>query len=141
MLWRNGIILAFIFGAGVMAYQIGARLSDQAITTIAGVVCGIFATIPISVGLLIALTRERPAEVEAEYIDIKPAPEPYQVYRPSPPPAQIPPQPQIIVVAPPNAPLPQNYFPYGSYAPPSAPALPAPMQERTFKIIGEQDDD
>ena len=145
MLWRNGIILAFIFGAGVMAYQIGARLSDEAITTIAGVVCGVFATIPISVGLLIALTRERPAEVEAEYIDIKPAPEPYQVYRPSPPPAppaQIPPQPQIIVVAPPNAPLSQNYFPYGSYAPPpSAPALPAPMQERTFKIIGEQDDD
>lgn len=149
MVWRVGIIGAFTVGAGVLAYEIGARLSDQAIMTIAGVFCGILASIPVSIGLLIALTRERSAYVTEEYVEVEPEtpPTPYRVYRPSESPtasqAQLPqasPAPQIIVVAPPQGQLPPNALPYGNYlAPPTPPALPAPMQERTFKIVGEED--
>lgn len=152
MMWRTGIILAFIVGVGVLAYQIGSRLSDEAIMTIAGVSCGILASIPVSLGLLIALTRERAGYVSGDpEAELAPEPEPltYEVYRPAPsaPPQPQLPQasqtPQIIVVAPPQNPMPQNMFPYGNYFSPPAPGLPAPapMQERTFKIVGEEDGD
>jgi|GEM_PF-5845701 len=59
MLWRTGVILAFIIASIVLAIQIGERLSDAAMQTIAGVLCGIGASIPVSIGLLLALTRER----------------------------------------------------------------------------------
>lgn len=143
MLWRTGIILALIVGAAVLAYQIGARLSDEAIMTIAGVSCGILASIPVSVGLLIALTRERSMYPASAFVEpeAEPEPEPYQVYRPAPAP-QAAPLPQIIVVAPPQNQMPQNFLPYGNYlAPPTPAALPAPMQERTFKIVGAEDDE
>lgn len=143
MLWRTGIILALIIGAAVLAYQIGARLSDEAIMTIAGVSCGILASIPVSVGLLIALTRERSMYPASSFVEpeAEPEPEPYQVYRPAPAP-QTAPLPQIIVVAPPQNQIPQNFLPYGNYlAPPTPAALPAPMQERTFKIVGAEDDE
>lgn len=61
MIYRTGIIFAFIVSAGVIAFQIGSRLSDEAVMTIAGVLCGIVATIPISIFLLVVLTRERSA--------------------------------------------------------------------------------
>lgn len=156
MMWRTGILLAFIVGAGVLAYQIGSRLSDEAIMTIAGVSCGILASVPVSLGLLIALTRERAAQPQYEVVESEVEPEPftYEVYRPAPvapPPPQLPQvsqtqaaaMPQIIVVAPPQNGMAQNAFPYGNYfpPPPAVPALPAPMQERTFKIVGEEDGD
>ena len=147
MMYRTGIILAVIAAALMLAYQIGSRLSDQAIMTIVGVACGIGASIPVSVGLLIALTRDRSAYAAEEYIEPEPEPEPYNVYRPQPNPyPQMsngqPQQPQIIVVAPPQQQMPQNYSPYGNYLQsPMNNALPAPMQERTFKIVGEDDTD
>lgn len=143
MLWRTGIVLAFIAGAAMLAYQIGSRLSDQAVMTIAGVACGIVASIPVSLGLLIALTRERTTYAVEEYEDAEPEPVSYPIYRPAAP-AQMyaqphAQQPQIIVVAPPNQQLPQGYSPYANYFAPGQPnALPAPMQERTFKIVGEE---
>ena len=140
MMWRIGIVLAFIVAAAVMAYQIGSRLSDEAIMTIVGVVCGITASIPVSIGLLIALTRERSTYVAEEYVEPEPAPAPYHIYRPSPPPQPQMQQPQIIVVAPPQQQLPQSFSPYGNYLPLSQMnALPAPMQERNFKIVGEDE--
>lgn len=150
-MWRTGFILAFIIAAAVMAYQIGSRLSDDAIMTIVGVSCGIAASIPISVGLLIALTRERTVYMDQEYDEPEPAPSPYHVYRPPMPPQplpqmtqqpQMPQPPQIIVVAPPQQQLPQNVAAYGSYLQsPGQAALPAPMQERTFRIVGDDDSD
>lgn len=127
-----------------MAYQIGSRLSDEAIMTIVGVACGIGASIPVSIGLLIALTRERTTYGSEEYIEPQPDPEPYNVYRrPAAPPPQLPPQqpPQIIVVAPPQQQLPPHLSPYPNYLQPPqlGNALPAPMQERNFKIVGEDD--
>jgi hypothetical protein len=144
-MWRIGILLAFIAAAVVMAYQIGSRLSDDAIMTIVGVACGILASIPVSIGLLIALTRERASYAAEEYMDAEPepAPAPYHVYKPAPP--QLPvnsTQPQIIVVAPnpygSNATTYPNGTPYPQLAPfPNS--LPAPMQERNFKIVGEDE--
>ncbi len=140
MTWRNGFVLAVIAAAAVMAYQIGSRLSDEAIMTIVGVTCGIVASIPVSIGLLIALTRERTTYVAEEYIEPEPAPSPYNVYRPSQPPQPQMQQPQIIVVAPPQQQLPPNFSPYGNYLPsPQMNELPAPMQERNFKIVGEDE--
>lgn len=147
MSWRIGIVLALILGAGVMAYEIGSRLSDEAIMMIAGVSCGIVASIPVSLGLLIALTRDRTSYAADDTADLEPEPAPYTIYRPAAPqPPQVPQfpqqQPQIIVVAPPQSQLPPNFAPYGNYlSPPQLNALPAPMQERTFKIVGEDDED
>lgn len=145
MVWRIGILLTCIAGAAVLAYQIGSRLSDEAVMTIAGVSCGILAGIPVSIGLLIALTRERATFPQNDYNDIEPgtAPAPYNVYRAPAPQSQLP-QPQIIVVAPPQSGPAQNLFPYQNYLPPqSVPLLPASasMQERTFKIVGEEEGD
>jgi hypothetical protein len=147
MRWRTGIGLAFIVAAAVLAYQIGARLSDEAVLTIVGVMCGILASIPISIGLLVALTRERTPYGTEEYDPLdEPAPAGYEVYRPAPPPsplhAQLPERPpQIIVVAPPQAP--SNALPYPNYLLPAqaAPPYAAPMQERNFKIVGEDEGD
>jgi hypothetical protein len=152
MRWRTGILLTCIVGAGVLAYQIGARLSDEAIMTIAGVSCGILASIPVSIGLLIALTRERAAYLSNDDVEseLEPAPAPYNVYRapnpqpqfPHASPTQAAQMPQIIVVAPPQQQLPSHLLPYGNDSTPQAvPALSAPMQERTFKIVGEEDSD
>ncbi len=150
-MFRIGATFAFIVAAALIAYQIGSRLSDQAIMTIVGVTCGIAASIPVSLGLLIALTRERTAYVIEEYDEPEPVPEPapYHVYRPTAPqypqpqqlPAQAQPQqPQIIFVAAPQGQIPQGYAPYGNLLqPPLGSALPAPMQERNFKIVGEDD--
>lgn len=140
MLGRIGILATAIVGAGILAYQIGARLSDEALMTIAGVACGIIASIPVSIGLALALTRERARYPTAEYIEpefeLEPA-TPYAVRR-APSPQFTPPQ--IIVVAPPQGA--QTLAPYNNYFPPTAPpALPAPMRERTFKIVGEEDED
>lgn len=65
MIWRTGIVLAFILAAGVLAYQLGSRVSDEAILTIVGVLCGIMASIPVSIFLLVALTREHPFNATA----------------------------------------------------------------------------
>lgn len=145
MLGRIGILATAIVGAGILAYQIGARLSDEALMTIAGVACGIIASIPVSIGLALALTRERARYPTAEYIEpefeLEPA-TPYAVRR-APSPQFTPPQftpPQIIVVAPPQGA--QTLAPYNNYFPPlTPPALSAPMRERTFKIVGEEDED
>jgi hypothetical protein len=151
-MFRTGAILAFIIAAAIIAYQIGSRLSDQAIMTIVGVMCGIAASIPVSIGLLIALTRERTTYVSEEYYEPEPepAPAPYTVYRPpapqytqsyQQPQSQTPQQPQIIFVASPQGQPQPGYGPYGSYLqPPQLGAgFPAPMQERNFKIVGEDD--
>lgn len=142
MIWRSGIIVAFVVGAAILAYQIGSRLSDQAIMTIVGVLCGILASIPVSIGLLIALTRERTSyygpDADALYQD--PAPSAYPVYRPAPPPQ--PQTPQVIVVAPPQAPLAPHLNPYANYLlPPSSAPGTMPMQERNFKIVGDEEEE
>lgn len=140
---RTGILLAGIVGAAVLAYQIGARLSDGAIMTLVGVMCGIAATIPISLGLLVALTRERTRYAESDGVDAEPAtwvdPAPTSFNLPLPPIVPQPPPPAyppIMLVAPPQGTPPPNYYPY--YSPPGN--VPPPPFERDFKIVGDEEE-
>lgn len=157
MIWRIGFVGSFIVGAAVLAYQIGSRLSDEAVMTLVGVLCGIVASIPVSIGLIIALTRPRPVldpeedDAYAPKYGREPQPPPYPIYRPAAPQAVSPfqqlPQPhpytgqppQIIVVSPSQ--MPNGGSQYGNYLlPPQAgPVYGAPMQERNFKIVGDDD--
>jgi hypothetical protein len=141
MLLRIGLVMALVVGAAVFAYQIGARLTDEAVMTVVGVLCGILASIPITIGLLLALTRDRSSEYPDEYDEVleEPAPSTYPVYRP-PAASALPPPPQIVVVAPPHSQLPPTYSPYSNYLlPAQTDPLPAPMHERNFKIVGEDE--
>lgn len=56
---RLFIIAAIVLAAAGMTITVIQNLTDEAIMTVVGVLCGIFASIPVSIGLLYALTRER----------------------------------------------------------------------------------
>ena len=123
---RNGIILTGIAFAVALAVIVGNRLSDEAMAVVVGAVCGISASIPVSVALVIAASRnwgreQGPREVEYDYGSHRYAPQ----------------QPQILVVsAPPQPPQPPyGYSPNQYYLPPGAPDVGAP---RNFKIIGDE---
>ncbi len=129
---RTGLLAALILGAAALAYGIGTRLSTETINILVGVMCGIAASVPVSLGLLIALTREREAPTEEED-EVSGYPERISPY---PPRASQPPYPPVIVVAPPQSQLPG---PYGGYLPPGN--MREPPMTRDFKIIGDDEDD
>lgn len=132
---KTGILLALILAATVLTYQVTAHLSDQAIETIVGVSCGILASIPVSLGLLVALMRRRSQD---DYEDIADSPLSRYDEAPYAQPQVRPPYPQVIIVAPPQTPMPGAY---PNYSPPYAAArdlLPAP-EMREFRIVGEDD--
>ena len=59
-----------LFAVGILlvaaaVYVFGRILPDETIMTLVGVMCGIIASIPLSVLLLVALTRDRSAYVSA----------------------------------------------------------------------------
>ena len=121
---RNGMILIGIAFAVALAAIVGNRLSNDALAVVVGTVCGISASIPVTIGLVIAASRnwgreESVREIGYDYGSNRYAPQP----------------PMVIFAPPPQAQLPYG-FPPGQYvAPLSAPALGAP---REFKIIGEE---
>lgn len=135
---RNGIILAGIAFAVALAYIVGSRLSNEAMAVVVGALCGISASIPVSIGLIIATSNnwgrsEPPRDAYAGY-DYASRRYDYGQLRHGPP------QQPIFIVSPPQAPMQMPYAPYGVpqgqfVIPPSAPALGAP---REFKIIGEE---
>lgn len=59
----NGVkilsLAAMVLALAALGSFIATRLSEEAIATVAGVLCGIAASIPVSIGLLLLLTRER----------------------------------------------------------------------------------
>jgi hypothetical protein len=122
---RNGLILTGIAFAVALAYFVGNRLSDQALAVVVGAVCGIGASIPVSIGLVIASgnnwgRRDEPRQVGYDYGTHRYAA-----------------QPPVIIMSPPQSPMP--YTPYGIpqsqyMLPPNAPTIGAP---REFKIIGD----
>lgn len=109
-------LCAFMLGLGaIVAY----RLHSEAIAVVAGVVCGVAATLPISLLVLYAARRSQAQPAS-------PAP--------AAPPTQ-PTQPQVIVVAP-GLPQSQTGWPYPSL--PSAGEPPRPQRPpRDFTIIGD----
>lgn len=120
---RNGLILAAIAFAVALAVIVGNRLSNDALAVVVGTVCGISASIPVSIALIIAASRNW-GRADAEREDASPR------YAAPPP---------VVVIAPPQ----QNpvAYPYANaplYLPPTLDAVPAPGSPREFKIVGEE---
>lgn len=138
---KNGMIIVASVFAIALAYVIGNRLSNEALAVVVGAVCGISASIPVSLGLLIAMSnnwgkQEMPARQAPGYN--------YPVQRFVPPQPQqqiLPPQQPVIIFAPPQnvgpygVPLPYNFQAPPYLLPPNAPTPGAP---RDFKIIGDE---
>lgn len=128
-----------------VVYQILERVPSDALNVALGVMCGIGASIPVTLGLLIALTRQRQHNAarvewndsESEPTRIEPTPLPRAIQ-------SDPPQPQIIVLTPQGQFAPQQ-FPQG-FPMPAQFQQPNPfMQEhahaidaREWRIIGEE---
>ena len=122
---RNGLTLAGIAFAVALAVIVGNRLSNEAMAVVVGAVCGISASIPVSIALVIAASKNwgrdaGPREIGYDYQSHRYAPQP----------------PQILVVSPPQqAQPPYGFAPNQFYLPPGAPDVGAP---RDFKIIGDE---
>ena len=131
---KNQLIIVGVAFAVALAYIIGSRLSNEALAVVVGAVCGISASIPVSIALVIASNNQwgkqdapRDANAGCDYGA-----------------QRFVPQQPMVIFAPPQA-MPGPYgapspygFPYGQsqyLLPPSAPTMGAP---REFKIIGEE---
>ncbi len=102
---RIGTVLVLMAFAVTLAYSAGTRMSTEAINVAVGVMCGIVASVPVSLGLLVALTRQRDStQPDEPREDLNLAPR-YDNARPQ--------TPQIIVVAPPQSQYPNGQSPYG----------------------------
>lgn len=99
-------IVCIAFGA-TLAYYIGSRISTDALNLAVGVLCGMAASLPVSIGLLVALFRRRGSNSE-EQEDV---PSPYPASQSYPIPRQQ--IPQVIVLAPQPGPYPSGYAPFG----------------------------
>lgn len=121
---KNGIILIGIVFAVALAAVVGNRLSNDALAVVVGAVCGISASIPVTIGLVIATSRNWGREESIREIGYD-----YGA-------ARYVPQPPMVIFASPQQPSLPYGLPQSQYlAPPNAPALGAP---REFKIIGEE---
>jgi hypothetical protein len=125
---RNGIVIIGICFAVTLALVVGNRLSNEAMAVVVGALCGISASIPVSVGLVIAASRNWGRDEHRDEPSTRPHLDPYPYRQPQPP---------VIVISPPA----QNISPYqypGSpyYIPPSTDD--AAYNGREFKIIGDE---
>ncbi len=59
---RNGILVVAVTFAISLAIVVGNRLPGEALAVIVGAFCGISASIPVSIGLVIAASRNRGRE-------------------------------------------------------------------------------
>lgn len=126
---RNGLIVIGVAFAMALAAFVGNRLSHDALAVVVGALCGISATIPVTLGLVIAASRNWGREETRREIIYDDTTNRYAS------------QPPIVIVAPPQSlqtmPASSPYtFASGQYLVPlNAPTLGAP---REFKIIGEE---
>jgi hypothetical protein len=120
---RNSIVLAGIAFAGTLAVVIGSRLSNEALAVVVGAVCGVSASIPVSLALVLAVGRnwgrpELPREIGYDYESRRYAP-----------------QPPMVVVSPPQNPTAPYAYPQSLYYGPTGGSLAE--SQRSFKIVGE----
>ena len=121
---KNGLILIGAVFSVTLAAIVGNRLSNEAMAVVVGALCGISASVPMTIGVMLAINQnwnraEPPREIGFDYGAQKFAA-----------------QPPMIVVAPPQM---QPQAPYGFAANPYyLPAnIAAPLAPREFKIIGD----
>ena len=124
---RNGIFIIGIVFAATLAYVVGHRLSNEALAVMVGALCGISASVPVSIALFIAASRNWG---RAEVLSREEAAREYT------PRGHMTPPPPMMVLAPPQHyqqpnPFASNQF----YLPANAPIEGAPRQ---FRIIGEE---
>lgn len=147
----GGLVLAAV------VYQVLERVPSDSLNVALGVMCGIAASVPVSLGLLLALTRQRQQDqAEAEWL----APEPEaarivrlanghasgmsndelddrrQIPQRIPQNANAQPQPQIIVIAPPQGQFAQGQFAQGQF--PQGFSFPAQWTPQQFPFMHEQ---
>lgn len=125
---RNGIVIIGVVFAATLAYVVGNRLSTEAMAVVVGALCGITASLPLSLALFIAASRNwgRGEDTSSSYEEIR-------EYTPR---GYTSPQQPIIVLAPPQPMQFQNPTAMNQlYLPPNAPDEGAP---RDFKIIGDE---
>ncbi len=125
---RNGVFVIGIVFAATLAYVVGNRLSNEAVAVVVGAVCGISASLPVSIALFIAASRNwgrtvAPTSARDELREYTPR-------------GYTSPQPPVVVISPPQPmqspyPFPMNQL----YLPPQA---PIPGTPRDFKIIGDE---
>jgi hypothetical protein len=120
---RNGIILIGIAFAVALAAIVGNRLSNDALAVVVGTLCGISASIPVTIGLVIAASRNWGREESVREVGYD-----YGAHRYAP-------QPPMVIFAPPQ----QAQSPYGLmqnpyYFPPTL--NDAPIGPREFKVVG-----
>lgn len=120
---RNGLIVAGAAFAVALAYVVGSRLSNEAIAVVVGAVCGISASVPVSIALVIASSNHWGRREESN--------EPY--YDPSPR-RYMPQQPPVIIMSPPQPQMPYGYQQNPYYFP--AQSGQPSVEPREFKIIG-----
>lgn len=137
MNWKTTSVLGFLAAFTGLAYYVSTRLSTDALNMIVGVMCGMGVTIPLTIGLLIALLRKKSDEAEPEpeneFADFHPT-----VMQGLP---RQPQTPQIIVIGPPQG---QGYPNQGSYGYPQGyPYAPSMNEEiidsRDWRIIGDDE--
>ena len=127
---RNGIVLVGMAFAVTLAIAVANRLSEQALAVAVGALCGMAASVAVSIAFVIAMHRNwgRPQTIVQE-APRQPGSEP-----PRFPQAQ--PQQPIIVIAPPQPGA--SAYPYSN-----APYFYPPQSDeaqsgREFKIIGDE---
>ena len=121
---RNAILLVAIAFAVTFAFVIANRLSEEAMAVVVGALCGISASIPVTIGFILSATRDRNPQKWRE----EPSGGPYASRAYPPPP--------VYVIAPPQQPAsPYNFNQGQFYLPPSAPPPGAP---RDFRIVGDE---
>lgn len=148
-MFKSGTLLIIALFVAAIAYQVLERVPSDALTVALGVTCGIAASVPVTLGLLIVLLRRRDADAQADWDDREPTPA-----RAVPTPVQpryaqpaLPP-PQIIVLAPngqgqfTSGQFPQNLYganqlPWlsGQYS--DSPDSDSAVDARDWRIIGE----
>ncbi len=141
MNWKTGVVLVSMAFVMTLAYYVGNRLSTDALNMAVGVLCGMAASIPVSVGLLLALMRKRNDEADDDD-EMENDPHP-TVAQPMPRPGQQQ-QPQIIVIAPPQGqPYPgqANYYPLGGATNYTYPPVMNEdvIDSRDWRIIGDDE--
>ena len=127
---KNALILIGIVFAVTLAVTVGSRLSNEAMAVVVGAVCGLSASIPMSIGLAIAASQNwgQPPNNQPDY---NAGLSEHRAHSPQPP---------LVVLNPPQY-AERGMYPYDRSQPFSYfPTMPSNVvvKPREFKIIGEE---
>jgi hypothetical protein len=134
---KTGTVLGLIAFGVTLAYYVSNRLSTDALNFAVGVLCGIAASVPFSLGLLAALGRERES---SDVCGPNEYPQQSQAYG-----GTRPPTPQVIVIPPPHMQYIPGAAPFGYSAPGPLPYASYSSRQsdqiiegRDWRIVGEE---